>query len=69
MQKQEKCFRNNSLVEVFHKFTILKTRVFIRRLPLSNKILEITGGYTAAFMMLPGLTMIALVLNVFIRKP
>ena len=36
---------------------------------LSNKILEITGGYTAAFMMLPGLTMIALVLNVFIRKP
>lgn len=35
----------------------------------SNKILEITGGYTVTFMMLLGLTFIALVLNVFIRKP
>ena len=32
MQKQENCFRNNSLAEVFHKFTLLKTRVLIRRL-------------------------------------
>ena len=36
---------------------------------VSNKILEVTGGYTATFMMLLCLTTIALVLNVFIRKP
>ena len=36
---------------------------------LSNKILEVTGGYTATFVMLLGLTAIALVLNIFIRKP
>ena len=35
----------------------------------SNKILEVTGGYTTTFMMLLGLTFVALVLNVFIRKP
>lgn len=35
----------------------------------SNKILEITGGYTSTFMMLLSLSAIALVLNTFIRKP
>ena len=35
----------------------------------SNKILEITGGYTATFAMLLSLTFVALILNLFIRKP
>lgn len=35
----------------------------------SNKVFEITGGYPAAFMMLLALTFVALVLNLFIRKP
>ena len=36
---------------------------------LSNKILEQTGTYNATFAMLLGLTTLALVLNLFIRKP
>ena len=36
---------------------------------VSNKVLEITGGYTATFGMLLALTFVALVLNIFIRKP
>lgn len=36
---------------------------------VSNKVLEITGGYPAAFMMLLGLTVVAFILNVLIRKP
>jgi len=36
---------------------------------VSNRVLEATGGYTAAFVMLLALTFIALVMNVFIRKP
>lgn len=35
----------------------------------SNKVLEITGGYNATFAMLLTLTFVALILNVFIRKP
>ena len=35
----------------------------------SNKVLEITGGYTGAFVMLLGLTFVSLILNLFIRKP
>ena len=35
----------------------------------SNKILEITGGYTSTFMMLLSLSAVALVLNIFIRRP
>lgn len=35
----------------------------------SNKVLEVTGGYNATFVMLLALTFVALVLNVFIRKP
>ena len=35
----------------------------------SNKVLEVTGGYTGAFVMLLSLTFVALVLNAFIRKP
>ncbi len=35
----------------------------------SNKVLELTGGYTATFAMLLGLTVVALILNIFIRKP
>ena len=35
----------------------------------ANKVLESTGGYTGPFMMLLGLTFVALVLNLFIRKP
>ena len=36
---------------------------------LSNKVLEVTGGYTTAFMMLLSLTFVALILNIFIKKP
>ncbi len=35
----------------------------------SNKILEVTGGYTSTFIMLLALSAIALVLNIFIRRP
>ena len=35
----------------------------------SNKVLEATGGYTYTFVMLLALTFVALVLNLFIRKP
>lgn len=35
----------------------------------SSKILEVTGGYTATFIMLLSLTFVSLVLNLFIRKP
>ncbi len=34
----------------------------------SNKVLEVTGGYTGAFVMLLSLTFVALLLNIFIRK-
>ncbi len=36
---------------------------------VSNKVLEVTGGYTATFVMLLLLTFVALILNAFIRKP
>ena len=36
---------------------------------VSNKVLEVTGGYTVTFSMLLSLTVVALVLNFFIRKP
>ena len=36
---------------------------------VSNKVLEVTGGYTATFGMLLALTFVALILNLFIRKP
>lgn len=36
---------------------------------VSNKVLEITGGYAATFGMLLSLTMVAFVLNLFIKKP
>ena len=36
---------------------------------VSNKILEVTGGYTTTFAMLLFLSFIALILNVFIRRP
>ena len=36
---------------------------------VSNKVLEITGGYTATFFMLLALTFVALILNLFIRRP
>ena len=36
---------------------------------VSNKILEITGGYNATFMMLLSLCAIALILNLFIKRP
>lgn len=35
----------------------------------SNKVMEVTGGYTAVFTLLLGLTLVALILNIFIRKP
>jgi len=35
----------------------------------SNKVLELTGGYTGSFVMLLSLTVVALVLNMFIRRP
>ena len=34
----------------------------------SNKVLEATGGYAAAFVMLLSMTVLSLVLNIFIRK-
>ena len=34
----------------------------------SNKVLEVTGGYTATFAMLLALTFVALLLNLFIKK-
>jgi len=36
---------------------------------VSNKVLDLTGGYTATFIMLLALTFVALILNIFIRKP
>ena len=36
---------------------------------VSSKVLEITGGYTVPFIMLLAFTLVALVLNAFIRKP
>lgn len=36
---------------------------------VSNKILEVTGGYTSTFIMLLALSAVALILNLFIRKP
>lgn len=36
---------------------------------VSNKVLELTGGYTATFGMLLALTVVALILNIFIKKP
>lgn len=36
---------------------------------VSNKVFEMTGGYSATFIMLLALTAVALVLNLFIRKP
>ena len=36
---------------------------------VSNKILEVTGGYPATFLMLLAITAVALILNLFIRKP
>lgn len=36
---------------------------------MSNKILEVTGGYTATFAMLLALSAVALILNFFIRRP
>ena len=35
----------------------------------SNRVMEATGGYTATFIMLLSLTFVALILNIFIRKP
>ena len=34
----------------------------------SNKVLELSGGYTFTFVMLLALTFVALVLNIFIKK-
>ncbi len=36
---------------------------------LSNKVLEVTGGYVGAFVMLLSLTLVSLVLNIAVRKP
>jgi hypothetical protein len=36
---------------------------------VSNKVLEITGGYSVTFLMLLALTFVALILNICIRKP
>ena len=42
-------------------------RYFLDR--VTNKILEISGGYSATFAMLLALSFVALVLNIFIRRP
>lgn len=36
---------------------------------VSSKVLEATGGYNATFVMLLALTLVALILNVFIKRP
>ncbi|MBR4308799.1 MAG: MFS transporter [Oscillospiraceae bacterium] len=36
---------------------------------VSNKVFELTGGYSATFLMLLGLSFVALILNLFIKKP
>ncbi|MBR5809026.1 MAG: MFS transporter [Clostridia bacterium] len=36
---------------------------------VSSKVLEITGGYNATFVMLLSLTVVALILNIFIKRP
>ena len=36
---------------------------------VSNSLLASSGGYTAPFLMLLGLTLVSLILNIFIRKP
>lgn len=36
---------------------------------VSNKILEVSGSYNGSFLMLLSLTIVALVINIFIRKP
>lgn len=36
---------------------------------VSNRVLEMTGGYTATFMMLLALTFVALILNFMVRRP
>lgn len=36
---------------------------------VSNKVMEVTGGYTATFLMLLCMTVVSLILNVSIRKP
>ena len=36
---------------------------------VSNKVLEATGGYNATFFILLALTFVALILNIFIKKP
>lgn len=36
---------------------------------VSSKVLEITGGYNSTFVMLLSLTVVALILNVFIKRP
>ena len=36
---------------------------------VSSKVLELTGGYNATFVMLLALTLVALILNTFIKKP
>lgn len=58
-----KYFSNNMAIMTF---TVM-TASFIAT--ASNKILEVTGGYTSAFVMLLSLTFAALILNFFIRKP
>ena len=36
---------------------------------VSNKVFELTGGYSATFLMLLALSLLALILNLFIKKP
>ena len=57
-----KCFSNNMAIMTF---TVMVGSLVAT---LSNKVLELTGGYTSAFLMLLALTFVALVLNVLIRK-
>ena len=57
-----KCLSNNMAIMTF---TVMVGSLVAT---LSNKVLELTGGYTSAFLMLLALTFVALVLNVLIRK-
>ncbi len=50
----------------FMTFTVVGGSLIAK---VSNEVLEATGGYVATFGMLLGLTLVAFVLNLFIKKP
>lgn len=58
--------KNYSTNMAFMTFTAMGASLIAT---VSNKILEVCGSYNGPFIMLLSLTIVALVINVFIRKP